>query len=96
MTKQLANIDFGMDDEQLKRVAASGRLEEFIARATELFGRDLRAQLEAGTVSSLSTALFMIDDEFGTGPRGPLWHHIARSDALVNRLEETVFHTQFE
>lgn len=91
--RQIGNIEFGVDDEQLKEIAAVGRLEEFIARATELFSRDLRAQLEAETVSSLSTALFLIDDEFGTGPRPPLWHSIARADVLAHRLEtlETAF-----
>lgn len=83
---QFANIEFQIDEKELTNIAESGRLEEFVSRATELFGRDLRAKLEAESVSSLSTALFLIDDEFGTGPRPPLWNHIARTDALIDRL----------
>jgi ferric iron reductase protein FhuF len=85
--KEFAKITLQIDAQQLKTIANKGRLEEFIAKATEIFARDLKAELVKESVSSVGTALFLFDDEFGTGPRPPFWHNIARIDALTLRLD---------
>ena len=86
--KELAKITLQIDAQQLRRIADRGLLEEFIAKATEIFARDLKAELVKESVSSVGTSLFLFDDdEFGTGPRPPFWHNIARIDALTARLD---------
>jgi hypothetical protein len=85
--KELAKITLQIDAQQLRSIANAGRLEEFISKATEIFARDLKAELVKESVSSVGTALFLFDDEFGTGPRPPFWHNIARIDALISRID---------
>ena len=85
--KELAKITLQIDAQQLRSIANAGRLEEFIAKATEIFARDLKTELVKESVSSVGTALFLFDDEFGTGPRPPFWHNIARIDALIARID---------
>ena len=85
---ELAKITLKIDPEQLKKIAQSGRLETFIEKATELFRRDLKAELVKEATSSIDTSLFLLDDdEFGTGPRPPWWHYIATLEALTKRIE---------
>lgn len=86
--RELAKISFQIDAQQLKKITDRGQLEAFIAKATEIFARDLKAELVKEAVSSVGTSLFLFDDdEFGTGPRPPFWHNIARIEALTARLD---------
>jgi hypothetical protein len=81
---EIGTITLKIDQQQLRKIATSGRLEKFIEKATELFKRDLKAELVKESVSSSETALFLYDDEFGTGPRPPHWHNIARIELLTS------------
>ena len=85
---EIGKITFKIDPEKLKQIAHSGRLEDFVAKATDFFRRDLKAELVKETVSSVETSLlFFDDDEFGTGPRPPWWHSIAQIDVLTTRIQ---------
>jgi len=94
MKREIGKITLEINPEQLERIAGSGRMEEFIAKATTLFNRDLKAELVKGSASSVSTALaYMENDDFGTGPRPPFWHNIAQIDELkarINTLEKVI------
>ena len=85
---EIGKITFKIDPENLKQIVHSGRLEDFVAKATEIFRRDLKAELVKETVSSVETSLFFFDgDEFLTGPRPPWWHNIAQIDQLATRIQ---------
>lgn len=84
---EIGQIVMKIDKEKLQRITEAGRLEEFAEKATAIFARDLKSELVAGGVSSVSTNLAFYDnDEFGTGPRPPHWHNIGKIDALVSRI----------
>ena len=91
---QIGQIALQIDEGQLKKISEAGRLEEFVAKASALFARDLKSELVAGSVSSVTTNLVFFDnDEFGTGPRPPHWHNIGKIDDLqsrVNALEKVI------
>lgn len=82
----IGSVTLDVDKDQIAEIAAAGRLEAFIERATELFRRDLKAELVAG--SAVRTELFAIDDDFGTGPRPPFWHRIRSLELLEERVRE--------
>lgn len=84
---EIGTITLKINPEQLRKIANSGRLEEFVVKATEIFRRDLKAELVTETASSVATALFFEDDEFGTGPRPPHWWNIKLIEALTTRIE---------
>lgn len=83
--KQIASIKLEMEQGQIAEIAKAGQLESFIESAVRLFKRDLKAELVAG--SAVSTALFYVDDDFGTGPRPPFWHQIRATELLEERVK---------
>jgi hypothetical protein len=88
----IAKINFDMDPTMLETIMKKGKLEQFVRTATTIFRRDLMTQLvESDT--SISTSLLWEDDDFGTGPRPPRWHHFERLDVLnerINALENII------
>ena len=84
--REIGRIGFEFDTNVVKKIAAEGRLEEFVDKAVAIFARDLKAELIDENVSSVSTALMFYDDEYGTGPRPPHWHNIGRIERLASRL----------
>ena len=42
--EQFARISFEIDPEHLREITSSGRLEEFVEAATEIFRRDLKTE----------------------------------------------------
>jgi hypothetical protein len=85
---EIAKITLEINPEQLEKITDSGRLEEFVVKATEIFKRDLKAELVQEAVSSVETALMMVDNDFGVGPRPLPWHNIARIERLATRVEK--------
>lgn len=71
----------------LRKIANSGHLEEFVAKATDIFRRDLKAELVSEAASSVATSLFFEDGEYGTGPRPPHWWNIKHIEVLTTRIE---------
>ena len=87
--KDIGKITLEIDKKQLESIVNSGRLENFIETATTLFNRDLKANLVEASVSSVSTGLFLIDDdEYGTGPRPPHWWNIGKIDTIIKRIDQ--------
>ena len=43
--RELAKITLKIDAEELNNITLSGRLEEFVTKATDIFRRDLKAEL---------------------------------------------------
>ncbi len=84
---EIGTITLKINPEQLKKIANSGRLEEFVVKATEIFRRDLKAELVTETASSVATALFFEGDDFWTGPRPGPWWNIKYIEALTTRIE---------
>ena len=87
-TGKIGTITMKIESAQLKKIANSGRLEEFIAKATDFFRRDLTTKLVSESASSVSTALFMEEDDFGTGPRPPFWHQLAKMESMETRIKD--------
>lgn len=91
---EIGTITLKIDPQQLRKIANSGRLEEFVVKATEIFRRDLKAELVTETASSVATALFLEGDDFLTGPRPRPWWNIKDIEVLTTRieaLEQSVF-----
>ena len=86
--RELAKITLKIDAEELNNITLSGRLEEFVTKATDIFRRDLKAELVKEAATSVETSLYLIDREYGTWPPRPLpWHNIAKLESLETRLE---------
>ncbi|MCF6149435.1 MAG: hypothetical protein E3K37_12345 [Candidatus Kuenenia sp.] len=84
---EIGTITLKINPEQLRKIANSGRLEEFVVKATEIFRRDLKTELVTEVASSVSTSLFFEDDEYGTGPRPPHWWNIKHIETLTTRIQ---------
>jgi hypothetical protein len=85
---EIGKISFEFDEKELKLISNSGRLGIFVEKATELFRRNLKAEL-VNSVASGSTSLVRFDDdEYGTGPIGPFPHIFAELEALTGKIKE--------
>ena len=84
----IGRISFELDKEELQRIADAGQLGDFVDKATELFRRNLKAEL-INSVAAGSTTLVRLDgDDYGTGPIGPFPHVFAELDRISTRLAE--------
>jgi len=87
-SKDIAKISMEVDPAQLRKIVSSGNLEKFVQRATQIFARDLKTQLVEESVSSISTNLVLWDDdEYGTGPRPPIWHMLESLEILSSKVQ---------
>ena len=87
---EIGKISFEMNKKELEQISNSGKLGVFVEKATELFRRDLKAEL-VNSISSGSISLGCVngEDDFGyIGPIGPLPHIITELDTLTNKLKE--------
>jgi hypothetical protein len=82
---QIAKIVLEIDPEQLREITGSGRLEKFVDAATEIFRKDLKAELVT-QAAVVQTNLVMMYGRYGTGPRPPWWYDMGR----VTKLEGDV------
>lgn len=83
----IGTLRFEIDKKQLDEIATTGKLGDFVEKATELFRQNLKAEL-VNSVSSGSMSLLRFEnDEYGTGPRGPFPHFFAELEAISKRIQ---------
>lgn len=83
----IGTLRFEIDKKQLDEIANTGKLGVFVEKATDLFRRNLKAEL-VNSVSSGSMSLVRYDyDDFGTGPIGPFPHVFAELEAIASRIK---------
>ncbi len=85
---EIGKISFQFDKKQLEEIANAGKLGVLVDKATELFKRNLKAEL-VSSVSSGSTSLVRFEgDEFGSGgPIGPFPHVFSELESITSRIK---------
>ncbi|MCP4744755.1 MAG: hypothetical protein GY874_01240 [Desulfobacteraceae bacterium] len=93
-SQEIGLISLKIDPSQIDRIVSSGKLEHFVERVTQIFAADLKSKLVEESVSSINTEIILWEgDEYGTGPRPPIWHVTESIDKIKNqvkRLEKNV------
>ena len=77
-----------MDKEEIERIAGAGNLASFVETATELFRRNLKAELVNSVASGSTSLVYMDGERYGTGPFpiGPFPHVFAELKTITDRI----------
>ena len=87
---EIATISFNIEEEELNKIADSGRLVEFVETVTKRFEKELKASLVTG-IAKWAAAFFNGDEnEFWSphpkGPKGPVFHMSNELDTMAQKV----------
>jgi hypothetical protein len=86
--KEIGTISFQIDKEELERIASTGNLASFVETVTEHFRQNLKAELVSSVASGTTSLVYMGDERYGTGPKGPFPHIFAELKTITDRMEK--------